>query len=131
MIIKDQKDVTAAVLSEIARAPDPRFREILSAFVRHLHDFAREVHPGLQVEAAIVRGLRARELLRLRALGVELLEQALAADEEGREQRRHISQVGRERSDLEVVARAVIVAGSALGHALAVSRSGAGDNPVQ
>lgn len=43
MIIKDQNDVTAAVLSEIERAPDPRFREILSAFVRHLHDFAREV----------------------------------------------------------------------------------------
>ena len=25
------------------RAPDPRFREIMSAFIRHLHDFAREV----------------------------------------------------------------------------------------
>lgn len=43
MIIKDQQDVTAAVLSELERAPNARFKEIMSAFVRHLHDFAREV----------------------------------------------------------------------------------------
>src|SRR6201998_3586365 len=43
MIINSEKDVTPAVLSEIARAKNPRFREILSALVRHLHDFAREV----------------------------------------------------------------------------------------
>ena len=43
MIIRDQNDVTTAVLSEVARAQDPRTREILSALVRHLHDFAREV----------------------------------------------------------------------------------------
>jgi len=43
MIINSQEDVTPAVLAEIARAPDPRFREIMSAFVRHLHAFAREV----------------------------------------------------------------------------------------
>ncbi len=43
MIIKDQTDVTKAVLSEVERAPNPRTREILSALVRHLHDFAREV----------------------------------------------------------------------------------------
>ena len=43
MIIGTQEDVTPAVLSEIARAPDPRFREIMSALVRHLHGFAREV----------------------------------------------------------------------------------------
>ncbi len=43
MIIRTQEDVTPAVLSEIARAPDPRFREVMSAFVRHLHAFAREV----------------------------------------------------------------------------------------
>jgi hydroxyquinol 1,2-dioxygenase len=43
MIIENEKDVTKAVLSEIARSPNPRFREIMSAFVRHLHDFAREV----------------------------------------------------------------------------------------
>jgi len=43
MIIKDQKDVTTAVLSELERAKNPRFKEIMSAAVRHLHDFAREV----------------------------------------------------------------------------------------
>ena len=43
MIIENQHDVTTAVLSELQRAPDPRFREIMSAFVRHLHDFVREV----------------------------------------------------------------------------------------
>ncbi len=43
MIIERQQDVTTAVLGEIARAPDARFREIMTAFVRHMHDFAREV----------------------------------------------------------------------------------------
>jgi hydroxyquinol 1,2-dioxygenase len=43
MIIEDEKDVTKAVLSELARSENPRFREIMSALVRHLHDFAREV----------------------------------------------------------------------------------------
>jgi catechol 1,2-dioxygenase len=43
MIIKTQQDVTAAVLAELQRAQDPRFREIMSAAVRHLHNFAREV----------------------------------------------------------------------------------------
>ncbi len=43
MIIKDQSEVTQAVLSEVARAKDPRTREILGALVRHLHAFAREV----------------------------------------------------------------------------------------
>jgi catechol 1,2-dioxygenase len=43
MIIETEKDVTKAVLAEIAKAPNPRFREIMSAFVRHLHDFARDV----------------------------------------------------------------------------------------
>jgi hydroxyquinol 1,2-dioxygenase len=42
MIIENQKDVTTAVLAEVARAPNARFREIMSVFVRHLHDFVRE-----------------------------------------------------------------------------------------
>jgi len=42
MIIEKQQDVTTAVLEELGRAPDARFREIMSAAVRHLHDFARE-----------------------------------------------------------------------------------------
>ncbi|HEV2955824.1 MAG TPA: dioxygenase [Xanthobacteraceae bacterium] len=42
MIIANQQQVTPAVLEAIARSPDPRFREIMSALVRHLHDFCRE-----------------------------------------------------------------------------------------
>ena len=43
MIIRTLDDVTNAVLAELERAPDPRFKEVMSAFVRHLHAFAREV----------------------------------------------------------------------------------------
>ena len=43
MIIGSEKDVTKAVLGEVARTKNPRLREILSVLVRHLHDFAREV----------------------------------------------------------------------------------------
>jgi hydroxyquinol 1,2-dioxygenase len=43
MIIRTQEDVTTAVLSELERASDQRLKEIMSALVRHLHDFAREV----------------------------------------------------------------------------------------
>src|SRR5215475_8441944 len=43
MIIETETDVTKAVLAGLAKAPNARFREIMSAFVRHLHDFAREV----------------------------------------------------------------------------------------
>jgi hydroxyquinol 1,2-dioxygenase len=43
MIIDGPDSVTKAVLSEIERAPDPRFREIMSSLVKHLHAFVREV----------------------------------------------------------------------------------------
>src|SRR5260370_36866128 len=42
MIIENQKDVTIAVLSELQRAHDPRFKQIIAACVRHLHDFVRD-----------------------------------------------------------------------------------------
>ncbi|WP_028216651.1 dioxygenase family protein [Paraburkholderia oxyphila] len=42
MIISNQHEVTEAVLSELSRAPSARFREIMSAAVRHLHAFARD-----------------------------------------------------------------------------------------
>jgi hydroxyquinol 1,2-dioxygenase len=42
MIIGNQREVTEAVLSELARAENPRFKEIMTAAVRHLHDFARD-----------------------------------------------------------------------------------------
>jgi catechol 1,2-dioxygenase len=43
MFIGSEKDVTKVVLDEYARIKNPRLREVMSAFVRHLHDFAREV----------------------------------------------------------------------------------------
>jgi len=44
MIIQRQEDVTDAVLDAFKNAADPRLREILTALVKHLHAFAREVH---------------------------------------------------------------------------------------
>ena len=43
MIIQTQEDVTAAVLQEMKRTPNPRTQEILSALIRHLHGFIRDV----------------------------------------------------------------------------------------
>ena len=43
MIIEGPDQVTGAVLDEIAKSPNPRFREVMSALVRHLHAFVREV----------------------------------------------------------------------------------------
>jgi hydroxyquinol 1,2-dioxygenase len=42
MIIDSPDDLTAAVLAAADRSPDPRFRAILGAAVRHLHAFVRE-----------------------------------------------------------------------------------------
>ena len=42
MAIRGEHEVTEAVLRELERAADPRFREIMSAAVRHLHAFVRE-----------------------------------------------------------------------------------------
>ena len=44
MIVETHADLTAAVLAEIDRAPDPRFREIMGAAVAHLHAFVRDAH---------------------------------------------------------------------------------------
>lgn len=43
MIIGSERDVTEAVLGELGRAKDDRFREILTAAVKHLHAFVRDV----------------------------------------------------------------------------------------
>jgi catechol 1,2-dioxygenase len=42
MIIRTHEDVTTAVLAELDRATDPRFKEIMSVAVQHLHGFVRE-----------------------------------------------------------------------------------------
>jgi hydroxyquinol 1,2-dioxygenase len=44
MIIRRQEDVTPAVLEAYGNIEDPRLREIVTALVKHLHAFAREVH---------------------------------------------------------------------------------------
>lgn len=43
MIITRQEDVTAAVVEAMSRAPNARLRTVMESFVRHLHDFARDV----------------------------------------------------------------------------------------
>jgi hypothetical protein len=42
-IIGNLDGVTDVVLAAISRTPSPRLREVMAAFVRHLHAFAREV----------------------------------------------------------------------------------------
>ena len=42
MIVRNQQELTEAVLAELSRAPDARFREIMTAAVRHLHGFVRD-----------------------------------------------------------------------------------------
>ena len=42
MIIRNQEEVTTAVLAELERASDPRFKEIMTAAVKHLHGFVRD-----------------------------------------------------------------------------------------
>ena len=60
MIVTDEASVTAAVLAELDRCPDERFKEILGSLVRHLHMFIREArlseeefHRAIQYIAAI------------------------------------------------------------------------------
>jgi len=43
MIIRNEEQLTRAVLAETERTQDPRMREILQSLIRHLHGFAREV----------------------------------------------------------------------------------------
>ena len=42
MIIRNEEDVTAAVLAEMHRTPDARTKELLASLVRHLHAFVKE-----------------------------------------------------------------------------------------
>lgn len=43
MRLMDENTVTEAVLEQMANTPDARLKEVMSALVRHLHAFAREV----------------------------------------------------------------------------------------
>ena len=40
----NELSVTDAVIEQMADTPDERLREVMASLVRHLHDFAREVH---------------------------------------------------------------------------------------
>jgi protocatechuate 3,4-dioxygenase beta subunit len=42
-VIEDVDSVTDVVLRAMSRAPNPRLREIMESFIRHLHAFEREV----------------------------------------------------------------------------------------
>lgn len=42
MIIRNESDLTRAVLAEVQRTPDARLRELLASAVTHLHAFVRE-----------------------------------------------------------------------------------------
>jgi catechol 1,2-dioxygenase len=44
-MISNQQDVTTAVLAELERARDPRFKQIMRAAVVHLHGFIRDARP--------------------------------------------------------------------------------------
>lgn len=39
----DEKTITQAVIDRLAGSPDPRFREVMTSLVTHLHDFIRDV----------------------------------------------------------------------------------------
>src|SRR6201986_4609394 len=39
----DENTITDAAIEQMSSTPDPRFREIMAAAVRHLHAFGREV----------------------------------------------------------------------------------------
>lgn len=42
-----EETATDAVVASFAETPDPRLREVMTAFVRHLHAFVREVEPSI------------------------------------------------------------------------------------
>jgi catechol 1,2-dioxygenase len=42
-LIRDENDLTTAVLAVMERTPDPRLREIMTSLIKHLHAFVREV----------------------------------------------------------------------------------------
>ncbi len=39
----DQNTITEAALERLAQCPDPRLKEVMTALIRHVHEFAREV----------------------------------------------------------------------------------------
>lgn len=83
----DERSITDAVLEQVAKAPDPRVRQISEAAVRHLHAFIREVEPtGAEWQWAIkflteigqtCSGTRQEFILLSDTLGVSMLVDAI------------------------------------------------------
>ncbi len=44
-LIDTQESVTPHVIEAMAATPDPRLREVMESFVRHMHAFVREIRP--------------------------------------------------------------------------------------
>ena len=40
----DERSITQAVIGRLAECRDPRFKEVMTSLVTHLHDFVREVN---------------------------------------------------------------------------------------
>jgi len=83
----DEHNITRAVLARLAGCPDPRLREIMSALVRHAHDFVREVRlteaeweqgiAFLTATGQMCSGKRQEFILLSDTLGVSMLATAL------------------------------------------------------
>src|SRR5262245_15345912 len=43
MAQQDKLTITKAAIARLADCGDPRFKEVMTALIRHLHDFVREV----------------------------------------------------------------------------------------
>jgi hydroxyquinol 1,2-dioxygenase len=89
------EELTKAVIDRMQGATDPRLREIMSALVRHLHDFAREVKLSESEWLAAIDFLtktgkmcddkRQEFILLSDTLGLSMLVDALNNKREGRE----------------------------------------------
>src|SRR5258706_9071799 len=43
MAEQDKRTITGAAIERLAECQDPRFKQVMTALIRHLHDFVREV----------------------------------------------------------------------------------------
>lgn len=82
-----EKKLTAEVLHRIRKAPNPRLKQVMTSFIRHLHAFVREVKPtqdewmrGIQFLSETGQwctGKRQEYILMSDTLGVSMLVDAL------------------------------------------------------
>lgn len=82
-----EKKLTAEVLHRIRRTRNPRLKQVMSSFIRHLHDFVREVKPTQDEWFAGIQfltdtghwstGMRNEYILMSDTLGVSMLVDAI------------------------------------------------------